>query len=60
MNLAPFYACKAEQKSTFVCSLGSSGNKKSLGSKNNGGNVSYIYAIIFIPKGQFVLPLFIA
>ena len=28
--------------------MGAAGIKQSLGSKNNGGNVSYIYAIIFI------------
>ena len=42
MNLALFHACKAGKKSTFFVQWEVAGIKQSLGSKNNGVNVSYI------------------
>ena len=48
MNFAQFHSCKAGGKSPFFPQWEVAGVKQSLGSKNNGINVKYISAIIFI------------
>ena len=49
-------ACKAEQKSSFYAREQRE-YKQSLGSKNNGKNLTYIAAITFTPQRLFLLPL---
>ena len=58
MNLALFYTCEAERKSLFFAQWGAAELTQSLGSKNNGGNVSYQAIRSLIIIAFFLYPQF--